>query len=305
MNQPTVSIVVCTRDRAPSLEQALADLVDQQLPIRYAGYEVVVVDDASVDQTSLVVARVDARSPIDVRRVSANGTGVANARNVGVGAARGQWVAFFDDDQRTEPTWLAELLDTAQHTGADLVGGPIEVRLPADVPAGPIVRAIYGEHPPRRRRSSEAELRPAGGNRLIHRSVFERIGLHDESLQMGEDIDLIGRAEAERMVFGWAPRAVVCHVIPEERLVPRTVFDYSERAGIARAKVDFKRAGRWGMVRTASTMLLKAGANALLIPFADRRSQVDALDYRARSRLFRGYLTTAIRAILTGSPGHR
>jgi len=300
---PTASIVVCTRNRCASLEEALADMVNQRLSERSGGYEIVVVDDASTDDTARVVARVGRQTRTVVRRVSAEGRGVARARNVGVSAARGRWIAFFDDDQRTEPTWLAELLNTAERTGADLVGGPIEVSLPDGVAVGPVVRGIYGELPTQRQRRRGITPPPGGGNRLVHRRVFERIGLHDEAMITGEDTDLSARAEAARVDFGWAPRAVVRHLITDERLDPRTILAYGRKAGAAKAWVDFKRLGRWRIAGSAAVVLAKAGANAMLTLLAMlRRSQVDLIDCRARASVFGGYLAKTLRAMSTGDP---
>lgn len=303
MTVPAATIVVCTRDRSASLEEALSDLVDQSISDRSPGYEILVVDDGSTDDTAMVVERVDHQSPIAVRRVSGDGRGVAHARNVGVAEARGLWIAFFDDDQRTGPTWLAELLDAAERTGADLVGGPIEVSLPDGASVGPVVRAIYGEHPTERQRRRGIIPLPGGGNRLVHRRVFDRIGLHDESMSVGEDTDLIARAAAAHMDFGWAPRAIVRHLIPDERLDPQTMFAYARGMGEAKAQTDFKRLGRWRTVRSATVVLAKAGTNAVLILLAMlRRSRVDVLDCRTRSWVFSGYLASALRTLYSGDP---
>ena len=48
--------------------------------------------------------------------------------------ARGNWLAFFDDDQWAEPGWLAELYRTAQEQEADCVGGAVFLDLPESVP---------------------------------------------------------------------------------------------------------------------------------------------------------------------------
>jgi hypothetical protein len=119
----------------------------------------------------------------------------------------------------------------------------------------------------------------------------------------GEDTDLIARAEAARMDFGWAPRAVVRHMISDERLDPRTIAAYSRQAGSAKAWVDFKRLGRWRIAGSATVVLAKAGANEVLTLLAMlRRSRVDLLDCRTRSWLYSGYLAKTLRAMSSGDP---
>jgi glycosyltransferase involved in cell wall biosynthesis len=56
--------------------------------------------------------------------------GVANARNTAVALAKGDFIAFLDDDEVAKPNWLAELIATQSATKADVVFGPIEARLP-------------------------------------------------------------------------------------------------------------------------------------------------------------------------------
>ena len=301
MTDPDVTVVVCTRDRASALADALADLVAQELPAASGSFEIVVVDDGSRDTTASVIRSASQAAAITVRGVDGGGAGVAHARNVGVGASRGEWVAFFDDDQRTGPTWLAELLTVARRSGASVVGGPIDVVLPDGVLVGPVVRAVYGEHPTDRQRRRGEIPRPAGGNRLIDRRVFDLIGLHDEQLVVGEDLDLILRAEAAHFAFAWSPEARVRHLIPPERTEATAVLAYARTAGIARARVEGKLDGRWRMVGHASVVLAKAVANmaVLAVAFASR-SPVSLLDGRTRAALFRGYLATAFRIVLTG-----
>lgn len=290
MSSPVASIVVCTRDRSASLVGALEDLVDQQMD-GGRSFEVVVVDDGSMDDTAEVVDRFARHATAVVRRLDGGGRGVAHARNVGVIDARGEWIAFFDDDQRTDGAWLSRLIETAEADGADVVGGPIDVRLPPEATPGPVVRALYGEHPTQRERSRGVIPLPGGGNRLLHRSVFERIGPHDESLQVGEDLDLLVRSVEAGLSFGWAPQARVWHVIPEERLGPAAVLAYADRAGRARGTIDAAHLDRRRLVSAVAVALAKLALNlGVLAVAAARRAPADVLDARARSALLRGYL---------------
>lgn len=113
-----VSVVVPTRHRPAPLARALASLRAQALP---AGVEleIVVIDNSE---------RGEVAGAPDLRVAHEPRPGVAQARNAGVAAARGQWVAFLDDDEEAAPGWLAALVEVAQATGADAVFGPISAR---------------------------------------------------------------------------------------------------------------------------------------------------------------------------------
>src|SRR5262245_56043964 len=124
MSLPLVSIVVCTHNRADNLRAAVASLYDLATRGRF-DYEIVVVDNASTDDTPAVVAEADCLSPHRVRYVFEGRKGISPARNRGVREAAGSWIAFFDDDQLAEPQWLAELWDLAEAKQVDGVGGRV------------------------------------------------------------------------------------------------------------------------------------------------------------------------------------
>jgi hypothetical protein len=97
--EPTISIVLATRNRATRLRRAIESVLAQSYP----EWELIVVDDASTDDTPSVVESVeDAR----VRLVQSSGSGAARARNVGLREASGSIVAFLDDDNLMAPGWL-------------------------------------------------------------------------------------------------------------------------------------------------------------------------------------------------------
>jgi glycosyltransferase involved in cell wall biosynthesis len=121
---PEVTIVIPTRNR-------WADLASAALPAAFrqerVEHEIVVVDDGSVDETPRGLAALSERRLRTFRNDPARG--VAAARNRGIEAARGEWVAFLDDDDLWAPQKLRTQLDAAA-TGAHFVytGGVIADR---------------------------------------------------------------------------------------------------------------------------------------------------------------------------------
>ena len=110
-----MSVVVPSRDRPDALDACLVALEQQTA----ASYEVVVVDDASVDAHA--VASTVARFP-RARLVVADGRGPAAARNRGAEAARAPVVCFTDDDCRPGPQWLEAI--ARRMADARVVAGP-------------------------------------------------------------------------------------------------------------------------------------------------------------------------------------
>ena len=94
MSSVDVSIVVCTYNRPKRLAQALESLLVQRTDDRLT-YEIVVVDDGSTDTTGEVLAEFVGRNgPVPTRCVRTDGVGVDEARNAGVRAANGEWIAL-------------------------------------------------------------------------------------------------------------------------------------------------------------------------------------------------------------------
>lgn len=122
-----ISVVVATRNRASVLARCLAALNAQALD--GSVYEVLVVDDASTDDTPAVVARAqrDARHPIRAYRLTER-SGVSAARNTAIREARGEIVVFVDDDSLALPGFLAAHLDAhAAHPAGIVCRGPVIV----------------------------------------------------------------------------------------------------------------------------------------------------------------------------------
>ena len=110
---PLVSVIIPTRNRGEKLLRALRSVLAQS----YNALEIVVVDDASSDDMDLVVATLDDPRIRLLRHAERRGG--AAARNTGIRAASGEWIAFLDDDDEWLPDKLARQLDLAQSNRED------------------------------------------------------------------------------------------------------------------------------------------------------------------------------------------
>lgn len=233
---PLISVIVCTYNRSSSMVRAVRSTLRQQFA-EPGGFEVLVIDDRSRDNTAREFAS-QFGGKQGVRYLEGRGLGPTAAYNDGINAARGEWLAFCDDDQEAADGWLHELYATAKAADALVVGGPIALRVDGGAPyqLGRVCRLLYGEYlyP---RHAGQPPL-PPGGNRLIAREIVDTIGLYDERIRSaGADLEFALRARAAAAPMAWAPTALMLHHIRPERLEPRVVRQYAFHAGYSRAVV--------------------------------------------------------------------
>jgi GT2 family glycosyltransferase len=128
-HEPVISVVVATRDRPEQLRRCLRSLLRSEYP----EFEIIVVDNAPADSATEALVRGVFGG--QVRYVREPVAGLARAHNVGLVRARGQVVAFTDDDTLVDPGWLSALADTFAHdTRIGCVTGlivPAELETPA------------------------------------------------------------------------------------------------------------------------------------------------------------------------------
>jgi glucosyl-dolichyl phosphate glucuronosyltransferase len=230
-----VSIVIATRNRSALLGQTLDVLAAQRWPVDRL--EIVVADNGSGDDTRAVVARAARREGgAAVRYLFVPQPGKSNAVNAALDVARGDLIAFTDDDVRPEPDWLAALARAVDDTGADFVAGRIHPIWEIDPPRW-MSPALYGvlaipdNGATRLTLSADGasqampDVMPIGANMAVRASVIGRIGgLRTDlgklagSLRTGEDHEFFLRLLHAGCRGVYEPAAVVHHLVPRERL---------------------------------------------------------------------------------------
>jgi glycosyltransferase involved in cell wall biosynthesis len=211
-----LSVIVCTRDRRPSLLRCLKSITESADASAWtAEIEIVVVDDGSQDGAAEAVqalAAEDRRTA--VRLVRQPPLGLSAARNTGVANARGSLLAFIDDDCIASPTYVAELIDRfAGERELVLRGGRVLLGDPLDAPLT-INPSTQTERLDRRFDVGGFIL---GCNMAMRREALDRLGPFDErlgagsSLRSGEDTDLIIRAVSNDIAVEFTGDMTVHH----------------------------------------------------------------------------------------------
>lgn len=107
---------------AYNVEKYIADCLESITTQSYRDIEIIVVNDGSTDSTLEIINRHAAADP-RIRVISQPNGGLSAARNVGLDAANGEWIAFVDGDDMLLPDALSHLLNIAEDTQADIVCG--------------------------------------------------------------------------------------------------------------------------------------------------------------------------------------
>lgn len=175
---PTVSVVLPTYNRSASLRRAVESVLVQT----YEDFELVVVDDASTDDTDGVVHGLD-DDRIRYRRHDEN-WGCPAARNTGIEAADGELVAFLDSDDRLHEEFLEVSVDRLSEEPDEVAGTCVAYDVRA---SDGTIRDVHGSLDGRFtyetfiERFNEGEYVPNGlGGNLIRASVFDEVGYLDE-----------------------------------------------------------------------------------------------------------------------------
>jgi glycosyltransferase involved in cell wall biosynthesis len=224
---PLVTIAVCTRNRPEAVERLLRSLIGQAsgLPTGSAGLDTLLVDNAPSDERTRELA---ARWP-DVRYVTEPQPGLNFARNRALVEARGEILAFLDDDVIADRHWSrgladawAENRDAAAFTGQVL---PMEINTEAqaifEYRGGfrrGFERVRYGQvMPGNRLYPGGAGIFGAGANMAFRTDVIRRLGGFDEALDTGAplpgggDLDMFYRIVRAGHPLVYEPRFLVFH----------------------------------------------------------------------------------------------
>ena len=176
MDEPLVSVVIPVYNGECYLASALQSIFEQD----YHPFEIIVVDDGSDDDTAKI-----ARSFREIRYIYQSNQGAAAARNAGVGAARGELIAFLDADDIWVPNKLSAQTDyLLKHPEVGYVVARArnflesETHFPTWLPDELLVKG--------------AQFLPS--TLVVRKTVFYQVGEFDRSYVVGEDTDWFFRA---------------------------------------------------------------------------------------------------------------
>lgn len=191
-----ISVVIPTYNRAHYLNRALKSLQEQNFS---ENFEVVVVDDGSIDQTAEVVKTWSKQ--LNLKLVGNSHQGVSVARNLGIKNATGEILVFFDDDAVAAKDWLQNIKETMAKE--DIITGRVE----------PLKNNLWRFFAPHYNQGATAKESPVllEGNCAVKKSVFNQVGDFDQNLDYGhEGEEFIARA-AKKYKIKYYPQVLIYH----------------------------------------------------------------------------------------------
>ncbi len=213
---PHITVCVCTFKRLAFLKRLLADLGRQRTEGRFT-YSIVVADNDPTQSAKPTVDEFAASSPVAVKYCMQPQQNIALTRNKAIENAKGDYVAFVDDDEFPVANWLATLLSTCRQYDAAGVLGSAKPEFDGDAPDWVVKGKFY-----------ERATYPTGfvidwrkgrtGNVLLKSELFE--GLEQPfrpGFLTGEDHDFFRRMIEKGNVFVWCDEALTYEVIPASR----------------------------------------------------------------------------------------
>jgi glycosyltransferase involved in cell wall biosynthesis len=309
---PEATVVVCTRNRSSALDRCLASIaaidgIDDA--------DVLVVDNGSTDGTQDVIERWAGQLP-SMRSVHEPRTGLSHARNTALAVARGELVAFLDDDVLVQPTWFDAVL-AAYRRWPDLAGlaGRIELSWPTGRPswlsASRDVWFARLELGPDPRLLGDKEF-PVGANMSVRRDIANAVGGFDPDLGYSgarllgnEELEFFTRVRRAGHALGYEPAASVVHVVEGRRLTRRYLWRriYSQGRSDVRSTVQpnsDSRKALLGIVRVAlSRALVRNWRNDIRRSFPTHTGRSEWVDVVAGRAKQLGIAREAARITLT------
>lgn len=225
-NSNFISVIVPVYNEEKNVRLLIERLLDLNFPRNK--YEVIVVDNNSKDNTSEIIKEFQVIYLCEKKQSS------YAARNKGIKESKGDILAFIDGDCIPDKDWLKNAITHFINEDVDIIAGNIilSINYPSPLKLIDIYQLIaMGE----RQKDSEKEGKCAGGNLIVKKEIFEKIGYFDESLISGGDGEWTKRAINNGFTLRYCNDVKVYH--PPEGFF--SLFKRSIRIGYGIAQIHY------------------------------------------------------------------
>ncbi len=201
MSSPRISAIIPTFNRAHLLPRAVDSILSQTLP----PHSVIIVDDGSTDGTEKLIKK----NYPEIKYLKQDNLGVSAARNAGITATSCEWLAFLDSDDEWLPEKLARQMEVLNLAPAMKICHSDEIWIRNGKRVNPLKKHSKSGGWMFKKALPICCISPSSA--MIHRSVFDNVGLFEESLPACEDYDLWLRVTSSYPVLYISEKLVVKH----------------------------------------------------------------------------------------------
>lgn len=184
---PYFSIIIPSYNRVHIIERAIQGVFEQT----FRDFEIVIVDDGSTDNTKEILQEYTGDTRI--KYIYQNNAGVCSARNTGAKQAVGEFLIFLDSDDTVEKSWLEDFYHLANQNKEWLF---CSMKVVKQDSSEYMVSALS----PYKNKKIKGNSIP--GSWAIKKDIFLRVGLFDENMKFGENVELRFRLDSEKLSIG-------------------------------------------------------------------------------------------------------
>ncbi len=233
---PILSIIICSYNRqeyiAPALESLTKQSADPDI------FEIIVVDNNSSDNTKdITLAQIKSHPEHNIRYIFEEKQGLSHARNTGIFAAKGMYIAYMDDDGQAEKNYIKNLINAfSLYTEYKALGGKILPNYEAGYEpewmsfwvSGLVSKVDWG--------NTYGEFfrfkYPFGCNMAFHKNILEKAGGFNTDLgSRSDDKYIFAKLRSMGVKILYAPDIVVYHSISKNRMSYLSIQKISRDVG--------------------------------------------------------------------------
>ncbi len=258
---PHISVCICTYKRPILLKRLLEELGKQATGGLFT-FSIVVVDNDCFESGKGIVNHFAAASSIGVTYCVEPCQNIALARNKAVANAKGDFIAFIDDDEFPARDWLRNLFRACTSHDAAGALGPVRPHFTHSPPAW-IIKGKFAERPTYATGHVMDWRQSRTGNVLFRKEILNG---HEEAFKPqfgtgGEDVDFFERMTKRGWLFVWSNEADVFEEVPQDRCTHR----YHIRRALLRGRNSLQREGHRGL--SLGKSLIALPTYGFLLPF--------------------------------------
>jgi len=206
-----ISVVIPTYNRQAFIKKAILCVLNQTVNID----EIIVIDDGSTDDTKKII------QDLDIKYIYQENKGVSSARNAGIKAAKNEWIAFLDSDDIWNETKIEEQIAFHDKNPHILLSHTDELWIRND--------KVINQKKHQQKPSGFCFLdnlpacKIGPSTVMMHKDLFDVVGLFDEDLTVCEDYDLWLRISKEHEI-GYIPKKLMTKYAGHENQLSFTTF---------------------------------------------------------------------------------